>query len=110
VLQISALQNHGLEELMRRLQAFHSEQLRTHAFEHKRAEQAVSWLWERVHSGLRNAFTDNPHVKEALPHLIHQVSKGALDASTAARRLLHLHQAPRFAAPPDLQGAAGAVP
>jgi len=91
VLQISALQNQGLKELMLRLKAYQIEQLRTHAFENKRAQQAVSWLWERVHSGLRNALMDNPQVKEALPHLMHEVSSGSLDASTAARRLLNIH-------------------
>ena len=94
VLQISALQNQGLKELMLRLTAYQAEQLRTHAFENKRAQQAVSWLWERVHSGLRNALMDNPQVKEALPHLMHEVSSGSLDASTAARRLLNIHHPP----------------
>ncbi len=92
VLQISALQHTGLDDLIERLQSFHLEQIRTHAFENKRAEQAVSWLWERIHSGLRHAFMDNLDVKDALASVVQQVSSGALDASTAARRLLALHQ------------------
>ncbi len=92
VLQISALQHTGLDDLIERLQRFHLEQMRTHAFENKRAEQAVSWLWERIHSGLRHAFMDNLDVKNALDLVVQQVSSGALDASIAARRLLALHQ------------------
>jgi len=94
VLQISALQNQGLQELMHRLDVFHQAQMRSRAFERKRAEQSVSWLWERVHSGLRNALMDNPSIQEALPHLLHQVSAGKLDASVAARRLLAIHHPP----------------
>jgi hypothetical protein len=35
---------------------------------------------------------DNLDVKDALASVVQQVSSGALDASTAARRLLALHQ------------------
>ena len=67
-------------------------QLQSKAFEHKRAQQAVSWLWERVHSGLKTAFMEHPKVQAALPSLLAQVGQGLLEPSSAARELLRLHR------------------
>ena len=93
VLQISALKGHGMDVLLERVLQYQAWQMKSHAFEHKRAQQAVAWLWERVHSGLRNAFMDNPSVLEALPELLAQVTNGTLEPSSAARTLLKLHLA-----------------
>ena len=45
-------------------------------------------MWERIESGLRQAFRQDPAVQALLPQLTNQVEQGALAASTAARRLL----------------------
>ena len=92
VLQISALKMHGIDVLLERVLQYQVEQMKSRAFERKRAQQAVSWLWERVHSGLRNAFMENPSVLQALPDLLAQVTKGTLEPSSAARMLLKLKQ------------------
>ena len=92
VLQISALQNQGIDVLLDRLMQYQKVQLQSKAFEHKRAQQAVSWLWERVQSGLKTAFMEHPRVQAALPSLLAQVGQGLLEPSSAARELLKLHR------------------
>jgi len=92
VLQISALQNQGIDVLLERLTEHQSQQMLSKAFEHKRAQQAVAWLWERVHSGLKSAFMEHPKVQSALPSLVEQVVGGLLEPSSAARELLRLYR------------------
>jgi LAO/AO transport system kinase len=45
-------------------------------------------MWERVESGLKQAFRQHAEVKALLPQLTRQVEHGTLAASTAARQLL----------------------
>ena len=48
-------------------------------------------MWERIDSGLKNAFKSNPQVQHLLPLLSQQVASGQLASSTAARQLLQAH-------------------
>lgn len=57
----------------------------------RRQHQALAWMWERIDAGLKQAFRQNPQVRERLPQLEQQVSAGTLAASTAARQLLAAH-------------------
>lgn len=54
----------------------------------RRRQQALTWMWERIDSGLREAFRTHPQVRELLPHISAEVAAGALPASAAARKLL----------------------
>lgn len=54
----------------------------------RRRQQALTWMWERIDSGLREAFRTHPLVRELLPHISAEVAAGALPASAAARKLL----------------------
>ena len=54
----------------------------------RRQQQALAWMWERIDAGLKQAFKQNPAVREQLPQLTAAVQAGELAASTAARNLL----------------------
>ncbi|MBU1440160.1 MAG: methylmalonyl Co-A mutase-associated GTPase MeaB, partial [Gammaproteobacteria bacterium] len=54
----------------------------------RREKQALSWMWERIDAGLKQAFRQHPKVRALLPETISQVAAGTLPASTAARHLL----------------------
>ena len=49
---------------------------------------ASAWMWERIDTGLKQAFRQDPAVGALLPTLMAQVESGLVPASTAARNLL----------------------
>ena len=49
-------------------------------------------MWERIESGLKQAFRSDAQVKRLLPQLSADVEGGRLPASTAARQLLAAFQ------------------
>ena len=58
--------------------------------------RARAWMWERIDSGLREAFAHHAAVRERLPQLTEAVLAGRMVASAAARSLLSAF----FHAPP----------
>ena len=88
VLQLSALQATGLEAFWSRVNQFRQLQEKSGRLQARRRQQALAWMWERIESGLRQAFRQHPQVAQALPQLTAEVEQGRLAASTAARQLL----------------------
>ncbi|WP_342593245.1 methylmalonyl Co-A mutase-associated GTPase MeaB [Ramlibacter agri] len=91
VLQLSALKAQGLDKFWDAVAQFRQLQTANGKLESRRKHQALAWMWERIESGLRQAFRQDPAVQQLLPQLIHQVEQGLVAASTAARQLLGLH-------------------
>ena len=89
VLQVSALKATGLSEFWAAVELYRHEQATGGGLEAKRRAQAQDWMWERIHSGLRQQFADAPAVRALLPEITAQVLQGQLAASTAARQLLN---------------------
>ncbi|MBT9494003.1 MAG: methylmalonyl Co-A mutase-associated GTPase MeaB [Paucibacter sp.] len=89
VLQVSALKAAGLDEFWAAVALYRSEQNSRGGMQAKRQAQALDWMWERIHSGLRQQFADAPAVRELLPAITTEVLQGRLAASTAARQLLN---------------------
>ncbi|QJW84720.1 methylmalonyl Co-A mutase-associated GTPase MeaB [Ramlibacter terrae] len=56
----------------------------------RRKQQSLAWMWERIESGLKQAFRHNAQVQALLPRLTRDVEQGRVAASTAARQLLAL--------------------
>ncbi len=100
VLQFSALKAQGIDRFWDAVQRFRALQTANGRLEDRRRQQALSWMWERIASGLQQAFREHPAVKAQLPQVTQDVAQGRLAASTAARRLLALGQA----APADAAG------
>jgi LAO/AO transport system kinase len=90
VMQISALKNVGVNEFWRRVSEFKRLQDANGSFLTRRQHQAHTWMWERIHEGLRAQFQNQPKVRSQLPAVEQAVLSGQLAASTGARQLLAL--------------------
>jgi LAO/AO transport system kinase len=88
VLQLSALKNEGIENFWQAVTRFRALQEADGRLQSRRKHQALAWMWERIESGLKQAFRQDPAVRALLPQLTREVEQGQLAASTAARRLL----------------------
>ena len=94
VLQMSALLGTGVDAFWTAVTQFRALQTASGKLASRREKQALSWMWERIHAGLRQAFQQHPKVRELLPQTIADVAAGRLPASTAARRLLAANTSP----------------
>ena len=90
-IQISALLGQGVDTFWRAVSDFRRLQTANGQLAARRQHQALAWMWERIDAGLKQAFRQNPQVRERLPLLEQQVGAGTLAASTAARILLAAH-------------------
>ena len=91
-IQLSALRGDGIEAFWAEVQDFKSRQTVNGKFLERRKQQSLSWMWERIDAGLKQAFKQNPAVSRLLPELLAQVANGHVPASTAARNLLEAQQ------------------
>ncbi|MDB5870746.1 MAG: putative GTPase [Ramlibacter sp.] len=91
VIQLSALLGQGVDRFWDEVSKFKALQTANGRLAARRQHQALAWMWERIDSGLKQAFKQDPRVRAALPALLEQVERGALPSSTAARQLLELH-------------------
>ncbi|WP_137891510.1 methylmalonyl Co-A mutase-associated GTPase MeaB [Ramlibacter sp. 2FC] len=91
VLQLSALRGQGVDRFWAAVSEFRSLQTANGRMAARRQQQALAWMWERIDAGLKQAFRENPEVREQLPALQQRVVEGRIAASTAARNLLSAH-------------------
>jgi LAO/AO transport system kinase len=90
VLQLSALKAQGIDAFWQAVTRFRGLQEGSGRLAARRRQQALAWMWERIESGLRQAFRQHPQVKSLLPQITRDVEHGRLAASTAARQLLQV--------------------
>ncbi len=90
VLQLSALSGQGVDALWSAATEFRRLRSAGGAWESRRRQQALAWMWERIEAGLRQAFRADPQVRARLGPLSKQVGEGTMVASVAARELLGL--------------------
>lgn len=88
VLQLSALTGDGVGHFWETVTRFRTLQERSGRLAARRRHQSLAWMWERIESGLRQAFRQHAGVKAMLPQLTQEVEQGRIAASTAARQLL----------------------
>ncbi len=88
VMRMSALKGEGVDAFWRAVTEFEAVQRSNGAFEEKRQQQSLAWMWERIQAGLKQQFKAAPAVRAALEGITAQVLAGRLAASTAARELL----------------------
>jgi LAO/AO transport system kinase len=94
VMRLSALNGLGLNELWEKVMRFQQLQTDGGRWVHRRQSQALTWMNERIQSGLKDAFTQHAGVAAALSHMQQEVLAGRIAASTAARQLLALASRP----------------
>ena len=90
VLQLSALHNKGVDSFWAAAARFKAVQADNGEFAARRQNQALAWMWERIETGLKNAFRGDPAVRALLPALSQEVVAGRAVPSAAARQLLNL--------------------
>jgi LAO/AO transport system kinase len=88
VMLLSALHNKGVDAFWAAVTQFKNLQTANGRLAARRRHQALSWMWERIDAGLKQAFRHDPAVSALLPTLVAQVESGQLPASTAARNML----------------------
>ena len=89
VLQLSALKAQGIDLFWQAVTRFRNLQEASGRLAARRRQQALAWMWERIDSGLRQAFRQHPQVQALLPKMAADVEQGSVPASTAARQLLN---------------------
>lgn len=92
VVQLSALMGHGVDTFWAAVTQFRSLQTASGKLAARREGQAQAWMWERIESGLKQAFRAHPQVRKLLPALAADVTSGRLAASTAARQMLQAYE------------------
>jgi LAO/AO transport system kinase len=88
VLQLSALKGEGVQRFWDAVTRYRRLQEAAGRLAARRKQQSLAWMWERIESGLKQAFRQDPQVKALLPQLTKDVEQGRVAASTAARQLL----------------------
>jgi LAO/AO transport system kinase len=91
VIQLSALQGKGVDAFWTKVLEFKALQLANGKQATRRQAQSLSWMWERIDAGLKQAFRQNPAVQALLPQFTQDVLQGRVAASTAARNMLLAH-------------------
>jgi LAO/AO transport system kinase len=99
VISLSALLGQGVDTFWKAVCEFQTLQTANGLFSQRRQNQSLAWMWERIDVGLKQAFKQNPEVREQLPQLTAAVQAGQLAASTAARNLLSALEFTAQAAP-----------
>ncbi|WP_442514491.1 hypothetical protein, partial [Pseudomonas promysalinigenes] len=69
VITISALKKEGVEGFWGAVEEFRRLQQANGRLALRRERQALSWMWERIDSGLKQAFRQHPQVRALLPQL-----------------------------------------
>ena len=84
----SALERQGIEECWSMMERFQQEAKGCHAYDRKRAEQNLQWMWQLTDEMLRQQLTDHTGVGKMLPGLRDQVGRGELTPVTAATQII----------------------
>jgi LAO/AO transport system kinase len=87
-MQISALNGQGVDTFWAAVIEFKTLQTVNGRLATRRQQQSLAWMWERIETGLKQAFRQHPQVQRLLPGLTQEVMAGRVPASTAARNLL----------------------
>jgi LAO/AO transport system kinase len=88
VMKVSALKADGIAPVWGMLVALRTEREGSGAWAHKRREQSLAWMWERIQSGLKQAFVAHSGVQSQLDAATAAVRESRTPASIAARQLL----------------------
>lgn len=90
VVTCSAMTLVGLDRIWQMVQDHHQALTGSGGLQAKRKGQALQWMWELIHEGLKERFHGHPEIQGRLKATIGQVRRGEMVATTAARELLFL--------------------
>jgi len=92
VLQLSALQEKGIENFWQTVSAYKVSREKSGLWSERRRSQALAGMWERVDSELKRSFKEYPPVRSMLPNVLAGVGNGSLAPTVAARQLLFAYK------------------
>jgi len=92
VLQVSALKGEGIGEFWTAIERIVGDRRAHGAFDERRHQQALAWMWDTVRAGLLGDFHAHPAVRAALPRVLQDVNEARVAPSAAARVLLDLFE------------------
>jgi len=92
VLQLSALKGEGIAVFWTEVERIVEERRGCGAFDERRRQQALAWMWDTVHAQLLADFHASPAVRQALPQTLRDVGEARVAPSAAARVLLDLFE------------------
>jgi LAO/AO transport system kinase len=92
VLELSALKGDGIAGFWSEVERLIGERRARGAFEERRRQQALAWMWDTVHARLLADFHGHPAVRQALPGTLRDVGEARVAPSAAARALLDLFE------------------
>jgi LAO/AO transport system kinase len=92
VMQVSALEAKGVDAFWSWVEGEIARRRKMGAFDARRREQSLSWMWDIVRARLMADFHTHAGVRAALPAAIDDVSHGRTAPSVAARRLLDVFE------------------
>ena len=90
VIQISALKAQGIAAFWQQVEAFRDARRQSGAFEQRRKQQALAWMWDLIQARLQSDFKHHPAVRAALPVTLRDVAAARIAPSSAAHALLDL--------------------
>lgn len=90
VLTCSAVTKNGLDAIWEMVQDHRQTMTRTGGLQAKRKDQALQWMWDLIHEGLKERFQGHPGIRQRLPATVEKVRKGEKVATSAAQELLFL--------------------
>ena len=88
VIALSALHKEGITDFWEQVEKCQAALTTTGELAVKRQQQALSWMWQLIDSGLRQHFRHHPRVQENLHALTRSVEKGHTTPAAAAYTLL----------------------
>ncbi|HMA52328.1 MAG TPA: methylmalonyl Co-A mutase-associated GTPase MeaB, partial [Magnetospirillaceae bacterium] len=88
VLRCSALTGEGIGEVAKAVRIFADTMKKVGAFEAKRSDQSLRWLWQEVSEELLTRFRADPYVTERSAALEQAVQAGRMTPAMAAENLL----------------------
>ncbi|MFO1377126.1 MAG: methylmalonyl Co-A mutase-associated GTPase MeaB [Steroidobacteraceae bacterium] len=92
VLQLSALKGDGVAGFWSEIERLVAGRRARGAFDERRRQQALAWMWDTVHARLLADFHAHPAVRQALPQTLRDVSEARVAPSAGARALLDLFE------------------
>ncbi|MCF0043608.1 methylmalonyl Co-A mutase-associated GTPase MeaB [Dyadobacter fanqingshengii] len=90
VLTCSALEENGMEEIWKLIQAFEKTTKENGFFDQNRQNQNLNWMHDRIRQSLEDRFYEHPDIKNKLKSLEKLVQDGAELPDAAARELLDI--------------------
>jgi LAO/AO transport system kinase len=92
VMQMSALKDQGVAAFWAVVEQTATARRASGAFEQRRKQQALAWMWDIVHARLLADFHRHAAVRDALTATLRDVAEARVAPSAAARALLNLFE------------------